>query len=165
MAESSINLNHYMNIWIKMIFIELLLQRKLSLIRVYTQVIWFSGIFGAHSDIFPPFSFRQVWSLGFLWSSLRHFWSVFLFNFLQWNSNPLSDLLNTGFTIIEIGLFVVAKTCKWKYADSRLFWITWPCFSRPTTCENTSNTGWVLLIFIKTLKLLSKGLLINSNTR
>ena len=45
----------------------------------------FCGLFGARPDrSFSPF--KQVWSLGFLWSSLRHFWLVFLFNFLKWNS-------------------------------------------------------------------------------
>ena len=90
-----------LNIWIKIIFIELLLERKLSFIRVLT-LMWFGGLFCARPAIFPPF--RQVWSLGFLWSTLWHFWSVFLW-FLKMEFNPLPDLLNTGFTIIEMGLF------------------------------------------------------------
>ena len=35
-----------------MIFIEL--QRKLSFIKVYNQVILFGGLFGARLEIFPP---------------------------------------------------------------------------------------------------------------
>ena len=81
-----------------MIFIELLLQRKLSFIRVYTQVIYFGGLFSARPAIFPPF--RQNWSLQF---------AKFLISFSVWffkmEFNPLPNLLNTGFTIIEIGLF------------------------------------------------------------
>ena len=83
MTESSINSNHCpLNIWIKMTFIELLLHRKLSFIRVYSQVIEFDGLFGTHPEILPPF--RQVWSLGFLWSTSDIFY-VFLFDFLKWN--------------------------------------------------------------------------------
>ena len=73
-----------LKISIQMIFTELLLQRKLSFLRVDTQVILFGGLSGALPAIFSPF--RQVWSLGFSWSSLRDFWSVFLFDFLKWST-------------------------------------------------------------------------------
>ena len=46
--------------------------------------------------------------------------------------NPLQDLLNTGLIIIEIGLVYGSKHLEAKYADSRLFWTAWPCFSRMT---------------------------------
>ena len=134
-----------LNIWIKIIFIELLLERKLSFIRVLT-LMWFGGLFCARPAIFPPF--RQVWSLGFLWSSLQHFWSVFLFDFLKWNSTLCQIYWIPDLQLLKWACFMVAKTWKRKYADSRLFWTKWPCFSRPTTCENTSNTGRILLIFI-----------------
>ena len=39
------------------------------------------------------------------------------------------------------------------------------CLLRTTTCENTSNTDCVLLIFLKTLNSLLKELLMNSKTR
>ena len=152
-----------LKIRIKMIFNEFLLQRKLSFIRVYTEVIYFGGFFGAFPAIFPPF--KQVWSLGFLWSSLRYFWSVFYVWFFKMEFNPLPDLLNTGFTIIEIGLFyggehLGAKICRFLTFLTRSlqdgdFW-------------SVLNRGWrrvktlqilveFFLCFIKTLNLLSKG--------
>ena len=86
------------------------------------------------------------------------FWSVFLFEF-----NPLPDLLNTGFTIIE---FMVANTWERKYAVPDIFWqITsrWRFLVRiksgMTACEKTSSNGWVLLMFYWNieLNLLPKG--------
>ena len=47
--------------------------------------------------------------------------------------NPFPDLLNTGFTVIEIGLFYGVETWKQKYANSKLFSDNMAMFLRPTT--------------------------------
>ena len=47
--------------------------------------------------------------------------------------NPLPDLLNTGFTIIEFGLFHGGEHLEAKILVGTK--------SGMTTCENTSNTG------------------------
>ena len=70
-----------MNIRIKMIFFELLLQQKLLL--DYT-LKWFSGLFDARPEIFP--SLKQVWRLGFLCGTLWRFCMVFLCDVLICNS-------------------------------------------------------------------------------
>ena len=142
-----------LKIRIKMIFNEFLLQRKLSFIRVYTEVIYFGGFSGAFPAIFPPF--KQVWSLGFLWSSLRHFWSVFLLDFFKWNSTLCQIFWIPDLHLLQLSCFMVANTWEWKYADSLSLSdkITsrWRFLvgtkSGMTTCENTSNTCRVLLMF------------------
>ena len=82
--------------------------------------------------------------------------------------NPLPDLLNTIFTIFEISLFygcehLGAKICRFLtfltrslHDDRGILVVT---KLGMTTCENTSNTGLVLLMascFVKTLNLLPK---------
>ena len=62
-------------------------------------MIW---LLDARPEILPPL--KQVWSLGFLCSTLQRFCLFFLFDIFKMEFNPLPDLLNTGFTIIEIGL-------------------------------------------------------------
>ena len=58
--------NYFIKYKPKQWFFELLLQEKLSVIRVNTQVIWrpFGSIALTHVKPFVPF--KQVWSLGFL---------------------------------------------------------------------------------------------------
>ena len=69
--------------------------------------------------------------------------------------NLLPDLLNNGLTIIEFGLFYGGKHLRAKYMQipdffdnissrKRFLVVT---KSEMTMCENTSNTGWVLLMF------------------
>ena len=141
-----------------MIFIELLLQRKLSFIGVYTYVINFNlAGFLAYVQKFSRLLDKFEVSL-----SCEALCVIFLNGFSVWffktEFNPLQDLLNTGFTIIEIDLFygnnenLEAKICRFQFFFSR------------TTCENTSNTCWVFLTFIKTINLLPKGLLLNAKT-
>ena len=93
-----------LNIWITMIFIELLLQRKLLFIWVYTQVICWA-FFDARPEISP--AFKPVWSLVSCEVLCDIFVRFFCLIFLKMEFNPLPDLLNTEFTIIAIGLFCV----------------------------------------------------------
>ena len=138
-----------------MIFIELLLQQKLSFYQsVHSSYVKFGGLFGARLAIFSPF--RQASSFGFLWSCLQHIWSVFLFNFLKWNSSLARF---TEYRIYNyLNWFVIwwwTLGSKIKYTHSWLFFwqdhLRWQFLvgfkSGMTTCENTSNTGWVLLMF------------------
>ena len=103
MAKSSINSNHwiYESNWY--------LLRKSCHLLGYT-LKWFSALL------------KQVWSLGFLCSTLRclrsFFFSVWFF---KQKFNPLPDLLNTGFTIFETGLFY---GCKHLEAQIRRFLIS-----------------------------------------
>ena len=57
--------------------------------------------------------------MGFLWSSLKHFRSIFLFHFLKWYSTFcwILDLHS-----LKLVCFMVANTWEQKYADSWLFW-------------------------------------------
>ena len=81
---------------------------------------------------------------------MRPFLISFSVYFLKMEFNPLPDLLNTGFTIIEIGLFYGGEhlgaknicrfltffdkvTSRWRFLVG--------IKSRMTTCENTSITG------------------------
>ena len=115
--------------------------------------MWFGGIFGARPIIFPPF--MQAWNLGFM----KQF-ATFLID-------PLPDLLNNGFTIIDTGLFyggehLWAKICIFltffdkitSYNDD--FWS-----GTTTTCENTSNPN----VLLKHWAYFPKDMLINSKTR
>ena len=133
-------------------FFELLLQRKLSFIRVYTQsVIWwaFWNIVLTYVKIFAHF--KWVWSLSFLCTTQQ--FVTYLFDFSVWflkiEFNPLLDLLNTGVTIFENSLFCVrtqeAKIPGFHWQDGDVYLIR----NLPVspTCESTSNTGWVILIF------------------
>ena len=79
----------------------------MSFIRVSTQVIWFGGLFGASPAIFPPF--RQVWTLGFLRSSLRYFLSVFPFDFQIWNSTLCQIYWIPDLRLFELVCFMVAN--------------------------------------------------------
>ena len=115
-----------------------------------TYLIW--RVFGARPQTFPPF--KQVWSLFFLWSTLQHFWSVFLFSFLKWSSSLCQIYWIPDLQSLKLVCLIVPNTWKQKCADSKLFWTTWPCLSWVITCENTSTTGWGLLIF-KNVKLTS----------
>ena len=49
-----------------------------------------------------------------------------MFDFFKTESKLLLDLMNTGFTIVETGLFYGGEHLEQNYADSRLFWRTWP---------------------------------------
>ena len=88
-------------------FLKLLLQQKLSFIRTYARVIW--RAFWSSNDTRRNFRAFQT-SLKFVFlvysaSSLRRFrfsFSVWVFEMIL---RPLLYLLNTGFTIIENGLF------------------------------------------------------------
>ena len=60
------------------------------------------------SSNFP--AFRQFWSLGFLWSSLRHFWSVFLFDFLKWNLTLCQICWIPDLQLLKLVCFMVANT-------------------------------------------------------
>ena len=58
--------------------------------------------------------------------------------------NPLPDLLNIGFTVIEIALFYGGKHMEAKLC--RFLTMTMFTLSKMATFENTSNTSCVLLI-------------------
>ena len=62
--------------------------------------------------------FLQVWSV-------QRFCTFFLFNFFKMEFNPLLDLLNTGFTITETGLFLWNEHRKRKYADLQISLTRW----------------------------------------
>ena len=89
----------------------------------------------------------------------------FLLDFLKWNSNLCQIYWIMALQLLKLVCFMVSKPWKRKMQISDLFWTTWPCFLRLKTLENNSNTGRVLQIFIKTLNLLSKGMLMNYKTR
>ena len=84
-------------------FFELLLQWKLSFIRVYSQVIWraFSSTF------WNCFIFQTSLWFGFL---MQYFMTM-VFSFSVWcfrmEINSLPDLLNSGFTIDHWNVFVL----------------------------------------------------------
>ena len=91
----------------------LLLQQKLSFIRVYTQMIW--RAFWRTSRNFPAFKT----SLGLLYSTLQHFCSACLFDVLKWSSTLLIDSPNSGFTVIlNLVCYMVVNTWNQKYAGS-----------------------------------------------
>ena len=73
----------------------------------------------SHLIIFPPF--KQVWSLGFLESSLRHFWLVFLFSFLKWNSILCQIYWIPDLQSLKLVCFIVANVWERKCADSWFF--------------------------------------------
>ena len=83
----------------------------------------------------------------------------FLFDlFFKIEFNPLPDLLNTGFAIIEIGLFYGGENLKAKICSIQTFLDNMAAYlsSQTTTNKKASNTSLVLLIFIKTFNLLPK---------
>ena len=129
---SLINSNHWS--YESKLFFELILHKKLSFIRIYTQVIW-----------------RAFSSLGFL---VQHFVTI-LFGFSVWSFtmkfNPLPQLLNNWFTIIESGLFYGGKHLEEKICKLLTFFDKKRLLLNRGTpvspmCKSTSNTGWVLLI-------------------
>ena len=84
----------------------------------YTLKLFNFGFFGARVDICP--AFRQVWILGFLWSTLWHFWSVFFcLSFLKRNSTFCKIYWTPNLQSLKLVCFVVANTWMQKYADSR----------------------------------------------
>ena len=83
MAESSINSNHwiYESKWFLSSFYS---SKSCHLLEYTLKSLNLAGVLIHVQQFFLRFG--QVWSLGFLWSSFQHFWSVFLFDFLKWNS-------------------------------------------------------------------------------
>ena len=58
--------------------------------------------------------------MGFLWSSFGDIFDRVFCLIFKMEFNTLPDLLNTGFTIIEIGLFYVGENIReQKYADRK----------------------------------------------
>ena len=140
MAEFSINSNHWM--YESKRFLLSFYASKSCHLWEYTFKLVNSTGFSAHvQKIFPPF--KQVWSLGFLWSIMRHFDRFFCLIF-KMEFNPLPDLLNSGIVIIEISLFYSGKNLESKICIFQTFLDNMAMFnlsSRTTTCENTSNTS------------------------
>ena len=99
--------NKYMN---KNFFFELLLQRKLSFIRIYTQVTSQALWCGSRNVC----AFKTSLKFRFL----VQYFEKFLFG---------SDLLNTGFTIIEIGLFYDGEQLYAKVCRFLTFFTRWRC--------------------------------------
>ena len=141
-AEPSLNSNPwYFN---QNDFFELLLQQKLSFIRVHTRVIW--RAFDACPESFP--AFQNSLNLRFL---VQHF-ATFLLGFSVWcfkmEINPLPGLLHNGFTITEIVLFyggvhLNTKICRFL----TFFWQDGDVYiMKDDDAWKHSNTGWVLLI-------------------
>ena len=89
--------------------------------------------------------FKQVWRRGILCNTLRRLCPVFSVWYFTMEFNPLPDLVNTGFTIIEIGLFYGGERLGAKIYRFLTFFdiITsiWRFLvgtkSGMTTCENT----------------------------
>ena len=87
--------------------------------------------------------------VGFLVKQFATFFIGSSVCFFKMKFNPFPDVLNT-------------KMCRFQTFSANMA----ACLSsRTTTYENTSNAGRVLLIYIKTLYLLSSELLVNSKTR
>ena len=127
MAESSIiflliTKHVYLYIYKSKCFFELLLQRKLLFIRIYTQNIWraFWPYTPTHVETFAPF--KQVWSLSFFPST------AVLCNASAWyfdlELKPLLDLLNTGFTSVKNGLIYGGEYRSGKL-QNRFFFYSW----------------------------------------
>ena len=107
MAESSINSNHW--IYESNDFFELLLQQKLSFIRVSTLIIWRAF-------------WRASWNFSAFQTSLNNvFVRFFCLIFFKWNSTlAWPDVLNTGFTIIKFILFCAGQhLTRWRCLLSR----------------------------------------------
>ena len=169
MAESSINSNHwiYKSKWFLLSFYSSE-SCTCHLSEYIFKLFILAGFFGACLEIFPPF--KQVkFEVWVSREALCDIFDRFYVWFFKMEFNPLPDLLNTEFTIIKIGLFYGDENLEAKICRFQPLWTKWPWFycllSSTKTCENTSNTGWVLVIFIKTLSVLPKELLINSKTR
>ena len=130
-------------------FFELLLQRKLSFVRVYTQVIW--RAFRHTSRNFP--AFQTSLKFGFLVYNCSTLWRlclVFLFDSLKGNSITCQIYWIPDLQSLKLVCSTVVNTWKQKYVDSWLlltrcdvYLIEQPVSSK---CENTLNTGWVILI-------------------
>ena len=76
-----------------------------------------AGIHQSIHSLFNLAGFLTHVRLGFLWSSLRHFWSGFLFNFLRWNSTLCQIYWIPDLKSLKLVCFMVAKTWKRKCAD------------------------------------------------
>ena len=119
-AGSSLNLNQWIYSMSQNDFFEPLILRQLSFIRVYTQLIWQAFLHIALNT--PKFlSLLNKFEAWFSCVQLQQF-VMFMFGlsfwFLKMEYNPLPDLLNTIFTIIDIGLLCGGEHRKQKYADS-----------------------------------------------
>mgnify|MGYP001795785305 CR=1 FL=1 len=66
---------------------------------------------------------KQVWSLGFMCSTLWHFCSVFLFDVLKWNSILCQIYWIPDLQSLKLVCFVLANIWKQKYLDSWLFFV------------------------------------------
>ena len=111
---------------------------------------------------------RLLDSLSYLVKPFATFFMSFSVCFLKWNSTLcqvywISDLQLLKLVCFVV-CFVVASTWERKYVKSRLFFDTITSRWRflvgtklgMTTCENTSNIGWVLLMFYKKIELTSQ---------
>ena len=110
-----------------------------------SYLIW--RAFWRTSSNFP--AFQTSLKFGFLVKQFVTFLISFSVWFFKTEFNSLSDLLNTWFTIIGIGLFYGGKHLGaklWRFLTSRWRFLV-GTKSGMTKCENTSNTGWVLLMF------------------
>ena len=99
----------------------------------------FGGLFVTRSEIFPPF--KQGWSLEFLCSPLRRFYSVFLFQFLKWNSTLCQICWITDLESLKLFLFYADEYLEAKICRFTAFFTRWQCLlNRGTsflpTCEN-----------------------------
>ena len=94
-------------------FCELLLERKLSFLRLYTQVV-FAGYLTHRTGTRRNFyAFQTSLKFKSLQCTKQHF-ATFLLGFSVWDFkmelNSLLDLQNIKFTITEISLYVVPNT-------------------------------------------------------
>ena len=64
--------------------------------------------------------FKHVLSLGFLCSSLSHFWSFFLFTFIKWNSTRCQIYWIPDLQSLKLVCFMVVSNWERNYADSWL---------------------------------------------
>ena len=109
---------------------------------------------------------KQVWSLGFVCSTLRSFCSVFLFDVLKWDSTIYQIYWIPNLQLLKLFCFTVANTWKRKYANSwQFFWQGGHVlYLIEDYYVRKYFKYWFFRSFIKILNLLTKGVLMNSRT-
>ena len=141
-------------------FFELILQQSCHL-SLYTI-----RLFGWLYDAFPknfPRLLKQVWSLGFLCSTLQRFCSVFLFDVLKWNS-PFAR-----FTEYRIYNHCNWFVLWWQTPGSQnmqihdFFWQDGDVclIEEPLSCQRVKTLEILFEFFVKILNSLPNGLLMN----
>ena len=136
-------------------FFEFLLQRKLSFIRVYTQVIW--RAFAIRPKISHLSNTFKIWV-----SQVLHF-ATFVFVFFVWWDSILWQIYwILNLQSLKLVYFMVANTWKRKYAEFWLLLIIWRCLLNrvlKVLSRRRVKTLWTLVVLYTTMN--SKLFLIN----